>query len=596
MPNLRNFDLCILAVCLLGLVACLPVLDQEYSVADVPMCAEMSRNKVIPQRLSQTCLYSDIHRGKISDELDRFTPNYQLWSDGANKTRWIYLPAGTQVDTEDPDRWVFPMGTQVFKEFRKTDPVMLTSVMPAIEKGIKVETRHLMKIKAGTGPDAWSMVAYAWQQDQQDALLLTEGAEHVLGTNHSIPSQEDCITCHKGNTDILLGFDAIQLSDKQERYAFGHGPKRSEGELTLQTLIDQHLMTKPVQQSMLPGEPFEQKVLGYLHANCGNCHNPIGHAAEQEADHLKFRHKLAFKSVEETDVYKTAVNQSTQNFTIVPYIAMGAAHEEMALYNSALYVRMNSTDEDYRMPMIAREVVDYDALALMHQWLLSIATPEDYDFGFDKMKLKKTSTVPKKNSSPLEFTHEKGLQLNIQFERAEDVPPVMIIYWPEDMGLQASPVMDHKDGYFTEKMIVGSQGSTMSLRNSDDVGHTIYVKDKRRNIRWQLNYMPPGSSFEQGLFWEEDTFVEMRCRLHLYMSAWAGSISSRYYKIVEFEQGQTQAQVLMKDYPEKFTELKVWQPKYKPIHTQVDVGEEQRFDLIKGNKAKGTLDIKRLAQ
>jgi hypothetical protein len=46
----------------------------------------------------------------------------------------------------------------------------------------------------------------------------------------------------------------------------------------------------------LPGNPLEQKVLGYLHSNGGNCHNPLGHASENEAAHLKLRHQLAFST------------------------------------------------------------------------------------------------------------------------------------------------------------------------------------------------------------------------------------------------------------------------------------------------------------
>jgi len=90
--------------------------------------------------------------------------------------------------------------------------------------------------------------------------------------------------------------------------------------------------------------------------------------------------------------------------------------------------------------------------------------------------------------------------------------------------------------------------------------------------------------------------VEMRCRLHLYMSAWAGSISSRFYKIVEFKEGQTQAQVVMTDFPESFETLKIWMPKITPIKTKIKVGQQQDFLLNVGNRSKGKLAIKRLPQ
>ncbi|MEE8057731.1 MAG: hypothetical protein V3T17_07855 [Pseudomonadales bacterium] len=549
-------------------------------------CAE-TQQKVPPQSLSATCLYSSISSYNVSNELNAFTPNYPLWSDSADKSRWIHLPPGTKINTNDPDRWVFPVGTQFFKEFRKK----VTHPDGTVGE-IRVETRHLMKIKSAEGlENAWSIASYAWQADQKDATL-NEGERNVLDTSHHIPSKEDCIKCHKGNIDGILGFDIIQLSDRQAKYAFGHGPQRGENEWSLQTLINRQLTSKVLEQAVLPGTAMEQKVLGYLHANCGNCHNPMGHAAEEEAGHLKFRHKLAFQSVEETDVYRTAVNQTTRNFTIVPYIVMGAAHEEMALYKSALFLRMNSLDEEYRMPMIAREEIDYDALSLMHQWILTLPTPEEYNFAFNKKRIPLNRRNTKQNEPMLISEDElngAGLYVKVRFNHLDSVPAVMIVYWPEDEDLRAQAVMDHKEGDFTEELIVGNPGSIISLRNSDEVGHTIYVKDKRRDIRWQLNYMPPGSRFKQALFWDEDVFVEMRCRLHLYMSAWVGAISSRYYTVVEFEEGETEKIIKITDFPPGFSQVKVWLPKMKPIHTHMLDGETKYFDL-----ARGQLTITRL--
>ena len=36
-----------------------------------------------------------------------FAPQYPLWSDGADKRRWIHLPPGTSIDASGPD-WRFP--------------------------------------------------------------------------------------------------------------------------------------------------------------------------------------------------------------------------------------------------------------------------------------------------------------------------------------------------------------------------------------------------------------------------------------------------------------------------------------------------------
>jgi len=108
--------------------------------------------------------------------------------------------------------------------------------------------------------------------------------------------------------------------------------------------------------------------------------------------------------------------------------------------------------------------------------------------------------------------------------------------------------------------------------------------------------MPPNSRFEQKLFWENDVFVEMKCRLHLYMSAWVGSISSQYNMINKFEANESYKRIAMQDYPENFSQLKIWLPKFRPIETNIKIGEEQSFDLMKGEQLQGKIRIKRFAQ
>jgi len=569
-------------------VALLLTSFQQFSQAQSQSslnCSLTSTFSNAPEQLSQSCLYTDANLQQISTQLKKFTPNYQLWSDGSNKSRWIYLPTNTQIDSSNPDRWIFPVGTQIFKEFRQTTK--------DTHREIKVETRHLQKIKPGYGVDSWMISTYLWNLPQTDAYL-SDAKSNVLNTDHDIPSTQDCIDCHKGNKDFILGFEAIQLSDKQARFAFGHGPKRNVNEWTLKSLITHRLLTHPIKMPVLPGTPIEQKALGYLHANCGNCHNKLGYAADNEAQHLKFRHELAFDTVAKTDVYKTAVNQKTQNFTAVPYIVLGAQSEELALYQSALYLRMNSIDENYRMPMLATEKVDYQAISLIHQWLTTLPTPDHVIFHKSQQKHLSATTIktPKKRE-PLTGP---GLQVEVRFDNSQLIPPVLALYWPEDSSLTASPVMDHQDGHFTEKLILGNKGSHMSLRNSDEVGHTIYVKDKKQKVRWQLNYMPPNSSFEQELFWDNDIFVEIKCRLHLYMSSWVGSISSKYYKIVEIEAQQNYLRFAMSSYPEHFKKIKIWMPKYGLLETSIEIGEKKSIELKIANRIVGVIRLNRAAQ
>ena len=221
-------------------------------------------------RRRRVCPYIKVYR--VSEGLTEFAPNYPLWTDGAGKTRWIYLPPGDKIDTSDPDHWVFPVGTLFFKEFRKTIPSGLYTT-----KEIRIETRLLAKVKDVVGPDGWLTVTYEWQEDQRDAKL-SAGYENVLGTNHDIPTQKQCVQCHQGNKDFILGFDAIQLSDARVSGNI-NAIEAQKPVWTLLKLQDAGRLTHPFEEEpVIPGTSLAKKALGYMHGNCGHCHNPRGEA------------------------------------------------------------------------------------------------------------------------------------------------------------------------------------------------------------------------------------------------------------------------------------------------------------------------------
>src|SRR5690606_21407474 len=69
--------------------------------------------------LSETGLYADIATETLAEGVQGFTPRFQLWTDTAEKRRWVYIPEGTQIDTSDIDEWKFPVGFKLWKEFSR---------------------------------------------------------------------------------------------------------------------------------------------------------------------------------------------------------------------------------------------------------------------------------------------------------------------------------------------------------------------------------------------------------------------------------------------------------------------------------------------
>ena len=123
-----------------------------------------------------------------------YEPENQLWADGAQKRRFMQLPAGTQIDTTEMDSWKFPVGTKVWKEF--------------FLDGRKLETRLLEKRPDGT----WFMMAFAWNEAETDALPVPEGQTDARDTPHDIPTTAQCNTCHRNASDFLLSIQAMQLA------------------------------------------------------------------------------------------------------------------------------------------------------------------------------------------------------------------------------------------------------------------------------------------------------------------------------------------------------------------------------------------------
>src|SRR5205809_29033 len=71
----------------------------------------------LPDNIYCTGLYKSLKKD-LSDGVMPYTPGAVLWSDGAEKHRFLFLPPGAQIDTTDLDSWKFPVDTKAWKEFR----------------------------------------------------------------------------------------------------------------------------------------------------------------------------------------------------------------------------------------------------------------------------------------------------------------------------------------------------------------------------------------------------------------------------------------------------------------------------------------------
>jgi mono/diheme cytochrome c family protein len=319
------------------------------------LAAEARAAAPIPEHLRDTGLYAPGNGQEIAADVLPFSPQYPLWSDGAEKRRWIRLPRGTRIDARDPDRWVFPVGTRLWKEFAL---------------GRRLETRMLERTRAG-----WRFATYLWTEDGSDALLAPEegvrtGVPLPDGSRWAIPGTADCKACHEGQPNPVLGFTALQLSSDRDPGA-PHA-RTAPAEVHLGDLLARGLLQglPAALRNTPPRIPAhsadERAALGYLHANCGVCHNRRGPLAGIGLDLLQ---SLAEgpASVERTRASALAVR------ALRPVGEAQMRLDPGRPEHSVLFRRMGARDPLDQMPPLGTEKPDRAALALVERWIHSLA-------------------------------------------------------------------------------------------------------------------------------------------------------------------------------------------------------------------------------
>ncbi len=344
-----------------SLVACG---DDNHAKIDASAGADMALvdsgidgNPLTPDTLAGTGLCMDAGCMTISADARPYVPAYQLWSDGATKKRWIYLPPGTQIDTSDMNYWKFPVGTKLWKEFTRD--------------GVRVETRYIVKLADELTPPpaiTWYYVSYAWNATQDATTAVPGGVMDANGTTHDIPSRNNCRTCHDNmrgpshDRGRILGFGAMSL----DTAAVG-------ANITLATLVTEGKLTNPPTGAGVPYFPttftaHEQAAFGYMHANCGHCHNPSSGFHDSFPLELRFdTTKLSAATAPEA-VTTVGVVES-QTYSGLPAGSLIVKPHDTA--NSVMYGRM--TDTNFlvnHMPALGTEVTDVNGgVAAVATWI-----------------------------------------------------------------------------------------------------------------------------------------------------------------------------------------------------------------------------------
>lgn len=286
--------------------------------------------------------------------------NTPLFSNYAEKLRFVRLPPGTSAIYNDSSVFDFPIGTVLIKNFYYHNDFRKP------EKGRKIlETRLLVHEPAG-----WTAYPYIWNEEQTDAwydpagetreISYLDEAGKKVKAPYVIPNKNQCKGCHVSGQALLPIGPAARHLNRPDQFALENINQLSHwsqlGILKGMPELSQ-VPALPVWNDPLSGN-LDARARAYLDINCGHCHSRKGPASTS----------ALFLDIYEKDkahlgVYKSpvAAGRGSGNFQydIVP----GQPGQSILLF------RMNTNDPAIAMPEIGREQVHKEGIRLIEEWI-----------------------------------------------------------------------------------------------------------------------------------------------------------------------------------------------------------------------------------
>jgi uncharacterized repeat protein (TIGR03806 family) len=149
--------------------------------------------------------------------------NTPLFSDYAEKQRYLYLPPGTHAAYRANGALSLPVGATLIKTFAYPADVRRPG-----DKVRMIETRLLIHRRSG-----WVALAYVWNDEQTEAVLkragkriavsFTDAKGQVRQVDYRVPNANQCKECHSLSGRIApIGVKARNLNGD---YAYAEGPE-----------------------------------------------------------------------------------------------------------------------------------------------------------------------------------------------------------------------------------------------------------------------------------------------------------------------------------------------------------------------------------
>lgn len=343
----------------LAALACVSAAPAPAAVSLETLLAEAPAPK-----LSDYRLFTDA-AGRRPNGLTPYALNTPLFSDYAEKHRFLYLPPGTKAAYRAEGVLDFPVGTALVKTFAYPADLRRPD-----EKVRYLETRLLIRKREG-----WVALAYVWNEEQTEAVLKRAGARldvsfvdargQARQVDYAVPNQNQCKECHQLDKTLLpVGPKARNLNGT---FAYAGGAENQLAHWSRRGLLSGAPKPQDAPRTARwddPAEPTAARARAYLDANCAHCHNPRAVASNSGL----------FLNLEETrapalGVGKAPVAAGRGSGGL--RVSVEPGHPEASI----LAYRMASTEPGVMMPELGRSLTHEEGLALIRQWIAGMPAP-----------------------------------------------------------------------------------------------------------------------------------------------------------------------------------------------------------------------------
>jgi uncharacterized repeat protein (TIGR03806 family) len=318
-----------------------------YKIVPAAPAADAGTPAAFPEKLSATGCVDPKDPRIPAAGLVPYGVNSPLWSDGAQKDRWLAIPDGKTIAVDAAGHLDLPIGSVLMKTFSLG--------------GKRIETRLFVHHADGD----WAGYTYEWNDAETEATLLPSSKSKTVGAQTwSYPSRSDCFSCHSGAAKRTLGMELGQLN---RDYVY---PSTNRISNQLATLDHVGMFSAPL--GAAPGSlvaypaptgtssTLEARARAYLHANCAMCHQPNSNGGGA----MDMRFATAFA---DTRMCNVGPDDGTLGVTGAKIVLPGAPSK------SILSLRPHALDAT-RMPPLASHLVDTAGVAVIDAWITSLTS------------------------------------------------------------------------------------------------------------------------------------------------------------------------------------------------------------------------------